>query len=531
MIRDTKEQLRGRITALSARVEEAEETLRAIRDGEVDAIVAAGPEGDRVYTLKGADAAYRVMIEEMAEGAVTLDPDGLILFANRPFAFMLGMPLDRVIGASFQEFVATEDISLISIFLQSSGRRKAEVRLVRQGGATFPVYLSLQNLILGGVPCCCCVVTDLSEQKLHAELAALLETVPVGVYISKDVECTTFHANRKAYELLRIPVAEAANRIPIAPDQTSNWRYIKDGKEIPNEDLPLVRAARTGKRVDDYEVDVLFDDGDSLCLLGNAVPMFDSSGKPRGAVGAFVDITERRQVEESMLRSNLELQTFGNALTQDLRDPLTMIVKFTRILAADHKDNPGSFAPPYIKEALESALRIEALVNALSEYWSLTQRSVLNLSLVDCNQVFSRTLEKMAGVIEENGAMVSSSNLPTVVAEEPMLDSLFEKLIGNAIQYCGTSKPEIQVSAASSADRWLFSVRDNGIGVEKANLEKVFGMFHRLHGDEIPGTGIGLPLCRQMVERHGGRIWLESIPGNGSAVRFTIPSSLEPASS
>jgi light-regulated signal transduction histidine kinase (bacteriophytochrome) len=320
-------------------------------------------------------------------------------------------------------------------------------------------------------------------------------------------------------------------RIPIAPDQTSRWRYIKDGKEIPNEDLPLVSAARTGKRVDDFEVEVLFDDGDSLCLLGNAVPLFDKAGQPSGAVGAFVDITERRQVEESMLRSNLELKAFGNALTQDLRDPLTMIVKFTRLLAEDYKGRPVGNANLYIKEALESALRIEGLVKGLSEYWSLTQRSGLNLSLVDCNRVFSRTLEKMAGVIQENGAQVSASNLPTVVAEEPMLDSLFEMLIGNAIQYCGNSTPQVQISADSSADRWLFSVRDNGIGVEKANLEKVFGIFHRLHGDEIPGTGIGLPLCRQMVERHGGRIWLESIPGTGSAVRFTIPSSLEPAGS
>ena len=380
MIRETKEQLLELISVLSARAEEAEETLRAIRDGEVDAIVAAGPEGDRVYTLKGADAAYRVMIEEMAEGAVTLDPDGLILFANRPFALMLGIPLDRVIGASIQHFVAAEDISLVSIFLQSSGRRKAEVRLMRTDGSTVPVYLSLQNLVLGGVACCCCVVTDLSEQKLHAELAALLETVPVGVYISKDVECTTFQANRKAHELLRIPLGEDELSIPMAPNQTSHWRYIKDGLEIPNEDLPLVRAARSGKRVDDYEVEVLFDDGDSLCLLGNAVPLFDNSGKPRGAVGAFVDITERRQVEEAMLRSNLELKTFGKALTQDLREPLTMIVKFTRLLAEDHKDRPRGNSPLYIKEALESALRIEALVKALSEYWSLTQRSSLNLS-------------------------------------------------------------------------------------------------------------------------------------------------------
>ncbi len=527
MMSETKEQLRDRITALQSRVDDAEETLRAIRDGEVDAIVSTGPEGARVYTLKGADAAYRVMIEEMAEGAVTLGPDGLILFANRPFATMLGFPLERVLGANIQDFVVADDVDLVSILLKSTGRRKAELRL-KSGASALPVYFSMQNLVLGGVACCCVVVTDLSEQKLRTELEALLETVPVGVYISKDVECTTIEANRKAYELLRLPVNSGALRTAIGPDQLSSYRHFKDGKEVPFEDLPLQRAARTGKRVDDYEVDLLFDDGDSLCLLGNAVPLLDSSGQPRGAVGAFMDITERRKVEEAIVRSNLELKKFGKALTQDLHDPLTMIVKFTRMLAEDYQNRPGVNAQVYLKEALESALRIEALINALSKYWNLTQRGALILSLVDCNQVFSRTVAKMAGVIAESGARVSSAILPTVVAEAPMLDSLFETLIGNAIQYSGPSQPEIQISADSSADRWLFSVRDKGIGVERASLEKVFGMFERLHGDEIPGTGIGLPICRQMVERHGGRIWLESIPGSGTAVRFTIPSSLEP---
>ncbi len=528
MIREKREQLLARITALQARVEDAEETLRAIRDGEVDAIVAAGPEGDRVYTLKGADAAYRLMVEEMAEGAVTLDLHGVILFANRPFATMLGHPLEHVIGVSITKFVVPEDVDLVTILLKSSGRRKAELRLIGSGASALPVYLSMQNLVLGGVACCCLVVTDLSEQKLHAEITAVLETVPVGVYIAKDVECRTIQANRKAYELLRFPTSADAQSTSINLDQVNHWRNFKDGHEIPFKDLPLVRAAHTGIRVDNYEFELLFDDGDSRWLLGSATPLFDERGKPRGAVAASIDITERRRVEESLERANLELRNFGNALTQDLHDPLSMIVKVTRMLAEDYQGRLGNAAETCIADALDSALRVEALVKALGEYWALSQRSELNLSLVDCNQVLIRAIEKLSGAITASGAKVSSVILPTVVAEEAMLESLFEKLVGNAIQYCGASAPQVQISADSAADRWLFSIRDNGIGIERANLEKVFGMFQRLHGNEIPGTGIGLPICRQMVELHGGRIWMESIQGSGSAIRFTLPSSLEP---
>lgn len=528
MIRETREQLLARITQLQARAVDAEETLRAIRDGEVDAIVAAGPHGDRVYTLVGADAAYKVMVEEMAEGALTLDQDGLILFANSSFAALLSHELQFVIGANLQSFVVSEDVHLATMAIKSTGRRKVELRLTSSGGLTVPVYLSLQDVVLSGLTCCCVIVTDLSEQKLFAEMSAVLETVPVGVYIAKDADCRTIHANRKAYDQLRFPASEEIQRINVMPDAANHWRNIKNGLEISFEDLPLVRAAQTGTRIDGYEMEVLFDDGDSRWLLGSATPLFDEFGKTRGAVGAFMDITQRRQVEEALERANSELSDFGNALTQDLRDPLNMIVKFTKLLAEDYQGKLGNSAEVYIANALESALRIEALVTALSEYWVLSRRTVLHLSPVDCNQVFRRAVEKMTGAISTSGATVTSGHLPILLAEEPMLDRLFETLIGNAIQYHGQLPPQVQISAESAADRWLFSIRDNGIGIERANLETVFGMFQRLHGNEIPGTGIGLPLCRRMIERHGGRIWMESIPGLGSAARFTFPSSLEP---
>src|SRR6185436_18266909 len=141
---------------------------------------------------------------------------------------------------------------------------------------------------------------DLSQQKRHAEISAVLEAVPVGVIIAKDAECRNMSGNRMAYELLRLPSASNVSRSALELEKRKSWREVKDGREIPARELPMQTAARTGRRVHDYEFDMLFDDGVYRSWLGNAVPLFDETGQPRGAVGAFIDITERRRTLEAL---------------------------------------------------------------------------------------------------------------------------------------------------------------------------------------------------------------------------------------
>src|ERR1022692_3932183 len=202
---DTRKDLLERIRDLQERLDETVETLRALRSGEVDAIVAAGPDGDRVYTLTGADEAYRVMVQGMTEGALTLMADGLILFSNEQFATSLSRPLERVIGSRIQDLVAPEDADVVSALLCGSAGRRAEVRLRTDGAGLVPVYLSVQNMVLDGVERLCVIVTDLSAQKRYEEIVAVMEAVPVGVFITRDPECRKMVGNRMAYELLRVP--------------------------------------------------------------------------------------------------------------------------------------------------------------------------------------------------------------------------------------------------------------------------------------------------------------------------------------
>ncbi len=513
----------ARIRELEERLAEAEETLRALRDGEVDAIVAAGPDGDRVYTLKGADESYRVMVEEMGEGALTVTSDGLILFSNMPFAAMVQRPLARVIGSQLADFIAAADRVLISALLTSAGKRKAEVQLVTAGGETRPVYLSIQNMMLSGAECRCVIVTDLSDQKRYSEIAAVLDAVPIGVFIAKDAECLNIRGNRAAYELLRM--AGTGNVSPSAEGQAEarHWHEMKDGREIPANELPMQRAAHTGQSVRDYEFEMQFDDGVCRSWLGNAVPLFDETGKPSGAVGSFIDFTERRRTAEALEAAHVELRDLGTAITQDLMEPLRAVVRLTRRVAEECHGKAGEVAEGYIADSLAGALQVERMLQALAAYRAVTDRGAVRLTAVDCNEVVERTLGALQAAIAQSGAKITADVLPTLMAEESMLDHVFHTLIDNAIQYRGQAAPRIHISAVNTFDRWLFSVRDNGIGIAQKNAEQVFGMFKRLHGSERPGNGLNLSLSRKLVERQGGRIWVESAAGEGAAFRFTIP--------
>ena len=183
----------------------------------------------------------------------------------------------------------------------------------------------------------------------------------------------------------------------------------------------------------------------------------------------------------------------------------------------------GEEADKFISYSVEGALRIEALLKALLAYWEVTEREQDSFAPIDCNAVLAKALLNLQAAIAESGAIVTSDPLPTLVAEEVMLMQLFQNLISNSIKYRGEEAPRIHVSAERDAGGWLFAVRDNGIGIDPQDADRVFGMFKRLHGSEIPGTGIGLALCKKVVERQGGRIWVESEAGRGATFKFTIP--------
>lgn len=512
---EVQEDLFDRLRDLQARLDEADEIVRALRSGDVDAIVAPGPEGDRVYTLKGADETYRVMVQEMAEGALTLTLDGLILFSNKQFATMLDSPLERVIGSRLLDFVAPEDAGVVVELLSGTDGSKAEVRLNTHRAQKFkPVYLSARAVVLDGKQCYCVIVTDLSAQKRYEDIAAVMDAVPVGVFIACDTECRKVVGNHAAYELLRLPAGAEVSAPMAERELLRTWREVRNGLDIPAGDLPMQVAARTGGPVHDCEFDMVFDDGTSRCWLGNAVPLFNEARQTRGAVGVFVDITDRKRAAEAVEATNVELRNVVRALTNELQEPLQ--------LTMDPAENPGS-------RSLAGALRIQAILQGLLRYWEVTERSGENLVHVDCGEILLQALSNLRTAIQQSGAVVTSDSLPTLVADDVMLAGVFRELIDNAIRHGGDAIPKIHISAAEGGGRWLFSVRDKGVGIAPTNARRVFDIFNHTGGARIAGAGIGLALCKKVIERHGGRIWVESQDGAGAAFRFTIPNYLSSA--
>ena len=200
-----------------------------------------------------------------------------------------------------------------------------------------------------------------------------------------------------------------------------------------------------------------------------------------------------------------------------------MVVNFTELLGREYAGKLGEEADKFIAYSVEGALRIEALLKALLAYWEVNGREHDGSVSVDCGAVLAKALLNLHTAISESGATVTSDPLPSVVAEEVMLTQVFQNLISNSIKYRGEEPPRIHISAQKNVEGWLFAVRDNGIGIDPQDATRVFGMFRRLHGNEIPGTGIGLALCKKIVERKGGRIWVESEAGTGATFKFTIP--------
>lgn len=249
-----------------------------------------------------------------------------------------------------------------------------------------------------------------------------------------------------------------------------------------------------------------------------------------GAVLTFRDVTERRAAEQALetrarelARSNADLEQFAYVASHDLQEPLRAVVSYLQLLERRYRAQLDERADRYIGHAVDGARRMQALINDLLTYSRVGRRGE-ELAPVDAEAMLDRVLASLRVAIEESGATVTHDPLPTVVVDATQFGQLLQNLVGNGIKFRGEDPPRVHVSAEREDDAWLFSVRDNGIGIAPEYRERVFVLFQRLHGrDEYAGTGIGLAVCKKIVERHGGTLWVESAPGGGSTFRFTIP--------
>jgi signal transduction histidine kinase len=229
------------------------------------------------------------------------------------------------------------------------------------------------------------------------------------------------------------------------------------------------------------------------------------------------------QAQEELARSNRDLEQFAYVASHDLQEPLRMVATYTQLLAERYGGKLDADADKYIHYAVDGALRMQKLVHDLLAFSRVGQQG-LSLHSVDSNVVLQAALKNLEAAIQESGAVLQHTFLPVVIADRSQLVHVFQNLIGNAIKFRGSEAPLVRVSAEARGKEWVFSVADNGIGIAAEHAESVFIIFRRLHArEEYPGNGIGLSICKKIIQQHGGRIWVESELGYGSTFKFTLP--------
>ncbi|MGH7831700.1 MAG: sensor histidine kinase, partial [Candidatus Binatia bacterium] len=351
----------------------------------------------------------------------------------------------------------------------------------------------------------------------------ILDSAGEGIY-GLDREGKITFLNPAAAQMLRVDENDAVGKMMHEIVHHAS----ADGTSFPDGAHPLLAPLDDG--VARRGTDEMFwrKDGKRIPTEYTSTPIMER-GQVTGAVVTFSDVTERKLAERALAekadlaRAHAELEQFAYVASHDLKEPLRMVASYTQLLAKRYRGKLDADADEFIGYTVDGALRMQGLIEGLLAY-SRIGMEAQPFEPTDCAAVLRDTLQSLSVSIQESGAVITHDPLPTVMADKSQIVQLFQNLIGNAIKFRGEQRSEIHIASERTGEEWLFSVRDNGIGVAPQYHERIFVIFQRLHArKDYPGTGIGLAICKRIVERHRGRIWAESGPGKGAAFYFTLP--------
>jgi PAS domain S-box-containing protein len=546
------EDLLARNRELQSRLEEAEETLRALRSGEVDAVVASGPDGDRVYTLKGADEAYRVMVQNMAEGALTLTRDGLILFSNQQFASMLGVPLEHVIGSSIHDFIVADDAPVVHEVLASSVGAKTEIRIKKRDSAPVPAHLSASALLVDEAECVCLIVTDLTDQRRiqeiqcaeelsresEARLRALGDNLPEGAIYRyrEDVDGTRqFEFISAGIERLTgVPAAE------VIRDFAAVYRLI-----VP-EDRERFEAAVAWSREHLLRFEVELRQihratGESRWTLLRSMP----SRLPDGSTvweGIQLDITEQKRaaeqlrIREDQMRQAQKLESIGvlaGGIAHDFNNLLTGVLGNASLAL----DTMPAWDPnrTLIQELIVSATQAADLTRQLLAYAGKGRFIVRPINI-------SETVRRVSNLVRRSVPAIIGidfhlqDGIASAEADAGQIQQILMNLVLNASEAIGERPGRITIHThtrnldAAAIDQArldipegayvCLEVQDTGPGMDEATASKIFEPFFTT---KFTGRGLGLAAVHGIVRAHKGAVLVDSQPGNGAHFTVLLP--------
>jgi PAS domain S-box-containing protein len=487
----------------------------------------------RAYDARASRARYLDLFENAPDMFLSLDiKAGTILECNRAVTEQLGYERYQLIGRPLSE-IYTRDIlprveRLREEFKRTGKLRNVELQVRHRDG--YPIDISANATAVrnesGEVIESRAVWRDITnlkqtQQALHRSeerLNRALGAARVGTW-EWDIVPNQIH-----WDTYMFPLYGLAGG-PVTAEGIRERVHPLDRERAERE----TKAALDHDETYDTEYRVVWPDGSVHHLSVRGSVIRDSLGRAVRMLGVAWDITARTRAEEAqaayaaeLARSNKELEMFAYVASHDLQEPLRMVSSYTQLLARRYTDKLDDTANEFIDYAVQGAARMQQLINDLLSYSRVQSRGE-PLEPVDTNVALRDALADLRLSIEDAHAIVTSDRLPTVRGDRTQLTQLFRNLIANAVKFRSDRPPEIRVCATRTNGAWTFAVRDNGIGIAPQYADRIFEIFQRLHTrQEYPGTGIGLALCKRIVERHGGRIWIESDEGQGATFFFTL---------
>ncbi len=485
--------------------------------------------------LKESEQNYRFLFNSSLDGLLVLDAETMtILLANESAARMTGVDSPQsFVGAKLQDYLPPEERErahkiLNEDILEKDLRNNYEYHGFNRDGKELWINAIITKTEYQGKMAVFISMHDVTERRKAEDALreseqnyrTLFNSIPDGLVVM-DTETKTFVlANESTARMAGLDSPQ--NLIGLKPqDYLSPEEWEKAHKVIS--DGVLEKDSHTC-----YEYHVFNKDGKER-WLNLASTRTEYQGK-MAALVSFQDVTERKQAEDKLkqtmtelARSNTELERFAYVASHDLQEPLRMVASYTQLLARRYKGKLDSDADDFIGYAVDGANRMQQLINALLDYSRVGTRGK-PFAPTSCENILYQAVANLQAAIKANDAVVTHDDLPTVMADTIQMVQLFQNLIGNAIKFHSDRQPEVHIGAERNGTAWIFSVRDNGIGIDPQYFDRIFIIFQRLHSrEQYPGTGIGLAICKKIIERHKGRIWVESQPGKGATFYFTIP--------
>ena len=489
---------------------------------------------------KESEAKYRGLMEAAPDAMVVVNQGGEIVLLNvqaeKQFDYrrdeLLGQKVTNIIPEGFAERLIADDLRSEKDALAQQIGTGIELIALRKDKSEFPIEIMLSPLESAEGTLVTAAIRNISVRKeaekflaqMEGKYRGLLEAAPDAMVVvnqAGEIVLLNIQAEKQfGYRRNELLGQKVKNIIP----EGFAERLVADG--LRSKADALAQQIGTG-----IELHGRRKDGSEFPIELMLSPLASDNGIL--VTSAIRDITKRKKAEVHLMqkmdelnRSNEELGQFAYIASHDLQEPLRMVASYTQLLARRYKGKLDSDADEFIAFAVDGASRMQRLIQDLLLY-SRVQTKGMELRETSSEEAFERALQNLRGSIQESGAVVTHEALPNVQADEMQLAQLFQNLVGNAIKYQGSGIPKIHVSAKmNGGNKWMFSVKDNGIGIDAQYFDKIFGMFQRLHKrEEFAGTGIGLAICKKIVERHGGNIAVESQPGHGSTFSFALEDS------